>query len=62
MADPFAEEMSKAGADVGVESPKKGDTFRCRQCGVGIEVTAACKCKEGGHAHFHCCGQEPEKV
>jgi hypothetical protein len=41
--------------------PKKGDRYRCKNCGMAIEVTADCTCKEG-HAHFHCCGQMMAQV
>jgi hypothetical protein len=39
-----------------MKPPKKGDRFRCAVCGMEIEVTADCHCKQD-HAHFHCCGQ-----
>ena len=38
-------------------TPKKGDTFRCDKCGMEIQVTQDCKCKDGEHVHFECCGQ-----
>lgn len=44
--------------DAGLSPPKAGDRFRCAQCGMEIQVTADCHCKEGEHVHFHCCGQE----
>ena len=49
------------GQDVGLPPPKKGDKFHCSHCGMQIEVTVDCKCKEGEHVHFHCCGQEMTK-
>ena len=48
--------------DTGIAPPKKGDKFECSQCGMAIQVTADCKCKEDEHVHFHCCGQEMAKV
>jgi hypothetical protein len=42
-------------------SPKKGDRFRCRTCGMAIEVTADCRCQEPDHVHFECCGRELQK-
>lgn len=48
--------------DQGVGIPKKGDVFRCSVCGMAISVTADCKCKDEGHVHFHCCGQELQKA
>ena len=59
--------MSEAGSgspvmDVGVGSPKKGERFRCQKCGMEVQVTADCRCDDPSHVHFHCCGQELEKV
>ncbi len=42
-------------------NPKKGDCFQCKACGMEIEVTKDCKCREGKHAHFECCGAEMSK-
>jgi hypothetical protein len=39
-------------------SPKKGDSFLCQKCGMEIQVTADCKCKDGERVSFQCCGQE----
>ena len=50
------------GQDPGVTPPKKGDRFRCDQCGMEIEVTVDCNCKAGEHVHFHRCGRELSKV
>lgn len=44
--------------DVGLPPPKAGDRFRCAQCGMELQVTSDCRCKEGEHVHFHCCDQE----
>ena len=60
--DPVAKKMSEASADLGISPPKKGDTFRCESCGMEVEVTADCHCKKEEHVHFHCCGQELQKV
>ena len=49
-------------ADPGIAPPKRGEKFRCDKCGMEIEVTADCNCKENEHVHFHCCGQELTKV
>jgi hypothetical protein len=27
-----------------------------------IEVVVECRCKDGEHVHFHCCGQELTKT
>jgi hypothetical protein len=63
MADVVASKMSQASAAVAEkQTPKKGDRFRCRQCGMEIQVTADCRCHDDEHAHFHCCGQELTRV
>jgi hypothetical protein len=41
--------------------PKKGERFRCSNCGMEIQVTQDCKCEGQGCAHFECCGQEMVK-
>ena len=43
----------------GVESDQPGS---CRKCGMEIQVTAPCGCKDEEHLHFQCCGQELTKV
>jgi hypothetical protein len=64
----MTEKMSEAGsgkpatAVMDAETPKKGDRFRCTKCAMEIEVTVACGCKEAGHVHFHCCGQQLQAV
>jgi len=49
-------------ADPGVGTPKKGERFRCGNCGMEILVTADCYCEDPHHVHFHCCNQELQKV
>lgn len=48
--------------DEGVGSPKKGERFRCQKCGMEVQVTADCRCQDESMVHFHCCGQELQKV
>jgi hypothetical protein len=48
--------------DKGISPPKKGDQFQCSSCGMAIQVTKDCNCKEDEHVHFHCCGREMESV
>jgi hypothetical protein len=43
------------------ELPRRGDRFRCRHCGMEVEVTTGCKCSDPGHVQFRCCGQEMAK-
>jgi hypothetical protein len=58
--DTVAKKMSEASAKT--TPPKKGEKFRCQQCGMAIEVTNACSCKDGSGVHFQCCNQEMAKV
>jgi hypothetical protein len=44
------------------DSRKKGDRFRCSQCGMEVEITADCRCTEPDHVHFQCCGEEMQKL
>ena len=62
MANTVAEKMSQANNNMPMNLPQKGEQFRCSQCGMEIELTADCHCKEGEHVHFECCGQELMKV
>jgi hypothetical protein len=48
--------------DKGLTPPKQGDTFRCKGCGMELQVTRDCRCKERDQVHFHCCGTEMVKV
>ena len=58
----MVEGMEKASkkilTDDGIEPPKKGDVFRCDVCGMELEITEDCKCKDAEMVHLHCCGQE----
>ena len=58
----LAAELAKVGIGRSELAPKKGDRFRCQACGMEIQVTADCRCQEGEHVHFHCCGQELQKA
>ena len=60
--DKVARGMAEAGerAETGLR-PKKGDQYRCEECGMRIQVTADCKSADD-HAHFECCGQEMTKL
>jgi hypothetical protein len=64
----MTKEMSEAGSGrpmtegATADRPKKGDRYRCRKCGMEIQVTADCGCKDPNHLHFHCCGQELQKA
>lgn len=62
----MTEKMSEAGSgavptkerDSGIGNPKKGERFRCRVCGMEVQVTADCRCEDPAMVHFQCCGQE----
>ena len=64
----MTDKMGEAGsgrapmAEKGGDGPKKGDRYRCQKCGMEVQVTADCNCKDPSHVHFHCCGQELRKV
>jgi len=66
VADKMAEAGSgrplTKGTDQEKATPKKGERFRCQNCGMEVMVTAECGCKDANHVHFHCCGQELQKV
>ena len=44
------------------KAPKKGDKYRCKQCGMEIQVTADCKGEGKGGPTFQCCGKDLAKV
>ena len=52
------------------ELPKKGDRYRCEQCGIEIEVTIPSKCEANAPENccdatqgvFQCFGHAMEKV
>ena len=64
----MTQKMSEAGSGrpmtttAGAPAPKQGDRFRCRKCGMELQITTACNCDDPNHVHFHCCGQELQKV
>ena len=60
MADQVASKMSKSSAKTSQKSasPKKGEKFRCSECGMEIQVTGECGCNDPNHVHFQCCNQE----
>jgi len=62
MTEKMSEASGKVSVDEGVASPKKGERFRCAKCGMEVQVTADCHCDQPGMVHFHCCGQELQKV
>ena len=63
MPDQMAMKMSAAGSKSSSKSsPKRGDRFRCSQCGMEIQVTSECNCKDPNHVHFNCCNQEMAKT
>ena len=62
MTDSVAKKMSQASTTVERQMPRKGDRFRCTQCGMEIQVNSDCRCKDDDQMHFQCCGRELNKV
>jgi hypothetical protein len=62
MTEKLSEASGKVPTDEGVGSPKKGERFRCAKCVMEVQVTADCRCDQPGMVHFHCCGQELQRV
>ncbi len=62
MTKKMSEAAGKVQVDEGVGSPKKGERFRCQQCGMEVQVTVDCRCDQPNMVHFHCCGQELQKM
>jgi hypothetical protein len=65
MADQVASKMSKSNPSSTAHKtsvPKKGEKYRCNQCGMEIQITGECGCKNPAHAHFQCCNQEMAKA
>ena len=62
MTEKMSEASGKVELDEGVGSPKKGERFRCQKCGMEVQITGDCRCKDSSMVHFHCCGQELRKV
>ncbi len=63
----MTQKISEAGSGQGDtnevgEGPKKGERYRCGKCGMEVEVTVDCRCHEPSGVHFHCCGQELQKL
>jgi len=54
--------MKGAGNGAAAGAPKAGERFRCRTCGMELEITADCRCRGPAMAHFHCCGAELQKM
>ncbi len=64
----MTDKMAQAGSgrpvmkEAGVGTPKAGECFRCQTCGMEVEVTADCRCKDADHVHFQCCGKEMQRT
>ena len=56
--DPVAKKLSEASPDVDRFRPKKGERFRCENCGMEIELIADCRCKEDHNVRLQCCGSD----
>lgn len=42
-------------------TPKSGEKYECKACGMAIEVTADCRCSDPNHVRLECCGQSMSK-
>jgi hypothetical protein len=42
--------------------PKKGEYYRCQQCGMELEITSDCNCQDADMVRLECCGQELARV
>ncbi len=62
MTDKMSKSPRGAVKQAGAQMPTEGDHFRCQKCGMEMEITAACNCKDPDHVHFQCCGRDMEKV
>ena len=38
--------------------PKKGEMYRCTECGMELEITSDCKCPDSDMIKLECCGQQ----
>jgi hypothetical protein len=45
-----------------VDTPKKGETYRCGGCGMELEVIADCRCEDPEHVRLECCGRALTRV
>lgn len=45
-----------------IARPKQGDRFHCEKCGMELEITTACRCKDPHLVRFECCGQNMVEV
>jgi hypothetical protein len=43
-------------------TPKIGERFHCQVCGMEVQVTADCNCKDPAHVRFQCCDQEMQRM
>jgi hypothetical protein len=43
-------------------NPKKGEKFRCDICGMELQVTTDCRCKDPDMVHLECCGRQLSKA
>lgn len=46
----------------GASMPKKGDAYRCQKCGMELQVTKECGCKDPNRVRLECCGQAMNKA
>lgn len=52
----------RGGEEQSLQTPRKGDAFHCKSCGMALEITADCGCTHPEAVHLQCCGQEMAQV
>jgi hypothetical protein len=62
MTDRMGEASTQATMDRSQGNPKKGERFRCETCGMEVQVTSDCRCKDPDMVHFQCCGKQLRKA
>jgi hypothetical protein len=43
------------------DMPRRGNTYRCEQCGMELQVTTDCACSDPEMVRLECCGQDLTK-
>jgi hypothetical protein len=44
-----------------LDTPRRGNTYKCEQCGMELQVTTDCACSDPEMVRLECCGQELTK-
>jgi hypothetical protein len=62
MTQKMSEASDRGTRDSSRNNPKKGEKFRCNTCGMELEITSDCRCKDPDMVHFECCGRQLARV